>query len=95
MICVNRKGNLDDLRGIVDGQSHVSGKRRGGALVRNPPPLPHSNCERREFAVYTSIRFFALNADKDLRLPRKYLKYQRVWYSGFSSIGVLGEPNIC
>lgn len=30
----------------------------------------------------------------NLRLPKKYLKYQRVWYSGFSNIGVLGEPNI-
>ena len=28
------------------------------------------------------------------RLPRKYLKYQRVWYSGFSNTGVLGDPNI-
>lgn len=31
----------------------------------------------------------------NLHLPKKYLKYQRVWYSGFSNIGVLGEPNIC
>lgn len=30
-----------------------------------------------------------------LHFPRKYLKYQRVWYSGFSRTGVLGEPNIC
>jgi hypothetical protein len=28
-------------------------------------------------------------------LPRKYLKYHLVWYSGFSRIGVLGDPNIC
>lgn len=31
----------------------------------------------------------------NLRFPRKYLKYHLVWYSGFSSTGVLGEPNIC
>lgn len=29
----------------------------------------------------------------NLRFPRKYLKYQRVCCSGFSSNGALGEPN--
>lgn len=29
---------------------------------------------------------------KHLRFPRKYLKYHRVWCSGFSKIGVLGDP---
>lgn len=28
-----------------------------------------------------------------LHLPKKYLKYQRVWCSGFSNMGALGEPN--
>lgn len=32
---------------------------------------------------------------KYLHLPKKYLKYQRVWCSGFSNMGALGEPNTC
>lgn len=41
------------------------------------------------------LHILQIHSTLNLRLPRKYLKYQRVWYSGFSSIGVLGEPNIC
>lgn len=30
--------------------------------------------------------------DQYLHLPKKYLKYHLVWCSGFSKIGVLGDP---
>ena len=40
-----------------------------------------------------SLRWWAAPStiNIDLRFPKKYLKYQRVWYSGFSRTGVVGE----
>lgn len=56
----------------------------------------HSNKSDVRSQINTSIAMIFRISNTDwllyLRLPRKYLKYHRVWYSGFSKIGVLGDP---
>lgn len=54
-------------------------------------PVAHHHPSRRRDNDNLVVRVI-IKTSVCLRLPRKYLKYHRVWCSGFSRIGVLGEP---